>query len=435
MKAYDFQVPKLLEPRKIEPGLWEGPVPGISPVAKLEGCVSILQITGASLKHMRGELKEMEEFLKTSLQTKTNVPGSLANSYLMERLRQIKALSEAASFQGRALLNGKSGVLANITGEGLRFVRGSALVQSSASGGYPVAIERAAKPASMVGPEIVTSGILKKESMLVIAEGQQEVRYRLDQTEDPKSLVAGLQRALWSAGLEVSACLSVDGRLVLMHNRLGTAGNFKGMSLNTRILGVEPGVYTEAEPGTDIKGRIGMEQAIGEGGFLIGGPKSPRVAGLVLHYHGKIDHPGQIVGYAEVTQKGILVPLDSKGGRKERLSLPHVGPKTLSVGVANQSGFTALEEIKGSDETQRMDSLKLIKNAQEEINSLSDELKWKENTYVDLAIKLLKQGIEPQEAGKGLLELKADKATQMAQDLKNMLGNETMHFIGSDRTI
>ncbi|MDX2471687.1 MAG: hypothetical protein QNL04_14045 [SAR324 cluster bacterium] len=432
MKAYAFQVPKLLEPRRIEPGLWEGPVPGVSPVAKLEGCVSILQITGASLKHMRSELSEMEAFLKTSLENRTNVPGSLTNSYLVERLRQIKALSESASFQGRALLNGKSGVLANMTGEGLRFVRGSALVQSSNAGGYPVAIERAAKPASLVGPELVNTQTLSAESMLVIAQGQQEVRYRLSQTEDPKSLVAGLQRALWQAGLELSACLSVDGRLVLMHNRLGSGGNFKGMSLNTRILSNEPGEFSQADPGEDIKGRIGMEKALGDGGFLIGVPDSKRVAGLVLHYGGKIEHPGQIVGYADVAQKGILVPLDANDERKERLSIPAVNPKTLSVGVANQSGFTALEEIKGSSEIERMDSLKLVKNAQQELVDLSEELKWKENTYVDLAIKLLRQGIAPQEAGEELLELRADKATKMAQDLKNMLGSD-FHNIGQDR--
>ena len=161
-------------------------------------------------------------------------------------------------------------------------------------------------------------------------------------------------------------------------------------------------------------------------------PTQKRVAGLVLYYGGKIEHPGQIVGYADVTQKGILVPLDATDERKERLSIPAVNPKTLSVGVANQSGFTALEEIKGSSEIERMDSLKLVKNAQQELTDLSEELKWKENTYVDLAIKLLRQGIAPQEAGEELLELRADKATQMAQDLKNMLGSD-FHNIGKDR--
>jgi len=429
MRSYAFKVPPLKGKRTLGPEAnLERFTPGsheVTAVGRLEGQVSLLQVARSYLKRMQGNLGELEELLTASLYNPEAMPMSVVERLIKERLTQVKALSEAASFAGHALLNGKSGVWGETTGNGLSFVRGGAQVQSSQGQGFPVAVNRLAKPASLLGREPLSQEAIAQESLLVVAEGKQEVKFKVERQTNVQSLIEGLQMSLYKGGIDVSVYQARDGRLVLLHNRQGSRHRFLGMSLKTRLLSHQPGAMIPSQEGQDIQGSIGLEPAEGSGSFLIGSQGNPRTSGLVLHYDGKLEYPGQIVGYASITQKGGLVPLDAQCKRQERLSLPAVGPEVLSLGLGGPSGYPCLANLKGSSQQEKMDSLRLLNQALNELKILEDELRQKETQYVDLAIQLLQEGLQPKDAGDDIIAFSKDRAEEMAQQLKAMLSLES----------
>ncbi len=433
MKSFAFQVPPLKGNLRIQPETLDtqpAVTPGVSAVSQLEAKVSLLQIAKGSLKRMGVELSEMKTFIEESLEKGEPMPHSLVESFVSERILRIKGYSETASFLGQTLLNGGSGVWGQVKGEGLRFVRGSALAQSSEGQGYAVAIENAPKAANLLGREPATPESLRKESLIVLREGQQEVHYRVERGITLQGLIEGLQTSLWKGGIDVSVYLAADGRLAFLHNKLGRKPKFQGMSLKTRLVSHLPGSFVTSLVGEDVQGRIGGEVAQGEGGFLQGDIQG-RTSGLTLYYQGKLSHSGQVVGFVQVIQKGMLVPLDGANKTHERLSLPALTPQHLGIGVSNRSGFGSLEEIQVKTLLERLDALRILEAAQGELTQMSRELKQKEEAYVDLAIKLLQEGANPKEAGEELLSMGKEKAAQMAKELRYMLRPKDLG--GSDR--
>jgi hypothetical protein len=366
---------------------------------------------------------EIKEFLEkeTNRTNWARVPASVINNFLTDRLSCVKVTTEKASFQGRLLLNGSSGVLGTTTGENLRFIRGSARVLSSGESGYPVTIYQEPKPAILIGSSQMDAETLRYEKLITISSGSREVRYSIKDDETPERLISNLQKSLLDHGLDISVFRTNSNHLFLRHNQMGSRSTFQGMSYNTRMISEKPGDFKVAEPGEDISGTIGSETAHGDGGFLIGDKGNKKTEGLVLHFDGTIDYPGQVVGYVNVRQNGVLVPLDATESRMEILSIPSIRPWILAAGVSNSSGFTDLSVIRGNTEIECKDSIRMTIWSITYLDYLLDELKWKEKIYVDRAVDLLRSTIKPQSAGEEMLYLSKDKAKDMVTQLKSML--------------
>ena len=394
-----------------------------SVIGKLESSVSMLQIAKSSIEKSKGWLGEMKEFLEkeVSYGPISNLPETVINNFLADRLNQIKMTAEAASFQGKALLNGNSGVRGESTSDHLRFVKGSARVISSSEEGYPVAITREPRPAYLVGMEQMKPETLRDESMIIISEGSVEVKYRMQVDENPESLVRNLQQMLLNHGLDISVFRTSDDHLLFRHNQPGSTLRFKGLSYNTRLVSVIPSQYRYAFPGEDVAGTIASEPARGDGGFLIGQKGNRLTDGLILYFNGRINAPGEVVGMMKVTQNGIIVPLDSAHEKAEILSLPALIPSLHAVGVGNRSGFSDLSSIRGNDQMEKKDALKLIVWSMLDLGYLLDELKRKEDSYVERAMELLKDSFNSKPAGEEILYLSKEKAGEMAEQLKTMI--------------
>lgn len=394
-----------------------------SVIGKLENTVSMLQTARINIEKIKSWLVEMKEFLEKE-QSRTNwarVPASVINNFLSDRLTCIKVTAETVSFQGKLLLNGSSGVLGNTTGDNLRFIRGSAKVVTSPETGYPVIVYQVPKPAMLIGSGDLNPQILKHEKLLAFSSGSREVRYRIKEDETPEKLIVNLQKSLAEHGLDISVFRTKDNHLLFRHNQLGSRSTFQGMSYNTHIISEKPGEFKAAEPGVDISGTFGSENAHGDGGFLIGDKGNNKTDGLVVFFDGDINYSGQIVGYVQIKQNGVLVPLDSSESRMEILSIPSVKPMVLSAGVSNGSGFSDLSVIRGNTEFECRDSIRMILWSMTYLEYLLDELKWKEKIYVDRAVELLRSTIKPQSAGEEMLYLSKDKAKDMVNQLKSML--------------
>ncbi|MCP4752412.1 MAG: hypothetical protein GY866_16080 [Proteobacteria bacterium] len=392
-------------------------------IGKLESGVSMLQVAGIKFESVKGWLREMKEFLEGDGQRSSSggIPESVVNNFLTDRLAHIKMVAETTTFQGRVLLNGKSGVTGETTGENICFVRGSARVVSSEPPGYPLAVHRTPKRSFLKGFARIDKEILRKESIIALANDSREIRYRVRGDEAPETLVVNLQQCLSNHGLEIGVYLTGDGHLFFEHDRFGSKADFRGMSHHTKLISEIPGRFQEATPGCDIAGTIGSEPAHGDGGFLMGKKGNPRTDGLAVYYDGIIEYPGQIVGYVDATQNGIMVPLDVSGTKIEVLSLPCLRPKSMAVGVPNRSGFDNLASIRVNTDQERRDALKLIVWTATYLEYLREELRWKENVYVDRAVDLLRSTMSSRSDGKEILNFSKEKAKQMAEQLKAMM--------------
>ncbi len=392
-------------------------------IGKLESGVSKIQTAAVGVEKVKGMLSEMKRFLEEEgyRSFRAQIPVSVINNFLTDRLAHVKMTSETVSFRGQALLNGKSGVKGSVSGRNLRFIRGSARVQSSGKNGYPIAVYQAPRPSILAGAARLTAEEIRRESTIALADDSHEVRYRVRSDENPDSLVNNLQRYLVDNQFDISVYCTQDNHLFFRHNQLGSANSFRGMSNHSRLISDVPGKYKEAEPGADVMGTIGTEQAFGDGGFLIGNRGNPNTDGLVVYFDGMIETPGQIVGCVHVEQNGIRVPVDVSGEKVEILSIPSIQPEMLAIGVSNRSGFTSLKSIRANTVLECRDALKLIEWSMTYLDYLLEELKYNETNFVDRAVELLRTTMAPQSAGEEILYLSKDKARSMVDELKGML--------------
>lgn len=392
-------------------------------IGKLESSVSLIQTANLKIDKTKGLLQDMKRFLEEEgyRSFRAQIPVSVINNYLTDRLDQIKMTTEAAGFQNKSILNGKCGVRGETDSEKLSFVQGSARIVTSPAKGFPVTIFKAPKASILIGTGILSTDTLKREKMLAFADDMHEIRYQIGKDEDKDTLISNLQRYLLDNGFDINVYCTNDNHLIFRHNQLGSTRTFKGMSYQTNLISHVPGEFLTAEPGQDIEGNIAQEKANGKGGFLTGEKGNVHTDGLKVYFNGDIEQPGQIVGYVKVKQSGIKVPIDLAGKKVEILSIPSICPESMAVGVTNNSGFKNLGNIRANTVTECRDALKLIKWSIEYLEYLQDELTWSEKNYVNRAVELLRSTMSSNVAGSEILFLSKEKAKNMVVQLKGML--------------
>jgi hypothetical protein len=398
-------------------------------ISKLENCVSILQIARINIEKIKDQLSEMGNFLEKEIRffPATNIPVSVVNNYLTERVSNIKMISEATSFNGKALLNGNCGVKTVTKGKGLRFVKGSPYVASSDEGGYPVKILELPEYSGLIGTKAITAELLGNEELISISDDEKELNYRITKEETIESLIPNLQKRLHEKGFNISVYKTKNNFLYFKHNQLGDENVFKGTSLKTQLISKYPGQAITAMEGKNIVGKIGDEPTKGEGGFLTGLNTNKKTRGLTLYFDGtNTEQVNQIVGHVLVKQNGLLIPLDLEGRKAEILSLPSLTPELLATGIPNSSGFLNLKSVRVHSPEELKDSLLLIYRSIKELKSLNKDLVIKENYYVNLAVEMLRLTMKPKAAGVEVLSLSKEKASEMAEQLKGMLSPQLM---------
>ena len=393
-------------------------------IGQLETGVSLIQATQKNVEKISFWLQEIGNFIHdiNGSRTPATVPKSVINKYIGDRLALVEDLASNASFQGRKLLNGDCGIKAEVIGENLRFVRGSARVLSSQESGYAVAVYQAPKPSILTGHSQLMQNEIDREELIYLSDDIQEIKYKIKKDETAESLVKHLREFLLDQNLDIEVFRTGDNRLFFRHNQLGSKIRFRGMSYKTRIISSHPGQYEFSMPGVDIAGTIGSESAHGDGGFLVGDRNNKHTDGLVFFYDGAVDYPGQVVGHVHVKQNGITVPLEPSCKTVEMLSIPSIKPELLAVGLTTRSGFSDLASINTDNETEQKDALKMVLWSIVYLDYLSKELKQKENDYVNRTIQLLKGSMVNSSVREDEFYLSKEKAGAMVEQIKEMLG-------------
>ena len=394
-----------------------------SVISELEDNVSRLQTAAHGIDQMYDTLKDLADFLGTevSFKSNSNIPSSVINNFIDEKLTEVKSFCQQTTFSGKRLLNGESGVVGRTEGKGLQFVRGSALVKSSGEAGYEVQVTRVPTASLLMGAAKLDKEILKKEHHIIVKDQKKEVCYELKPDESIYSLLNNLQKKLNSNGLDINVFQSRNNYLILKHNEPGDHTRFTGMSQNTALLSKIPGEPERCIPGQNVAGYINRELAYGVGGYLVGSPGNYRTDGLILFFNGSEPQAGESTGRVFVRQNGIQIPLSVEDTEMDLISLPDISPENMSVGVSNTCGFMNLATIRSNNATENIESIKLIRYAMEDLKDLQTELKRKESFYVELAISLLKNPVNSKEAGIGVVSSSHEKANEMAEQIKLML--------------
>ena len=395
-------------------------------IGKLESTVSRIQIAQNVIGKLVDILDGMHSFMENQsiAVTKGIKSPDVINNFLKEQLDKIDDYVANSTFQGVGLLNGESGVTGRTTRHDLRFIKGSSRTRSIDIPGSPVTIYQAASAASLTGHLPLNEKLLKRESAIIIKDGQLQMRYQIKKGETPESLIYNLQGSLLNYGLDIKVAKTADHKLCLIHNQLGSEVNFFATGTNTDVISDFPGLLKQSIPGKDIVGRIGTEQASGKGGFLIGNRGNQYSDGVVLYFDGKIKFPGEIIGYVQIQQNGICVPLDPGEEKEEILSIPPLSPRQQAVGVSNGSTFCDLGSINVGTREQGRDAIKLILWAISDLKRLRQELQRKEDSFVNRTIEFLKGSVRPLEAGEEIMGFSKDKAGEMAGQLRLMLSHE-----------
>lgn len=394
-----------------------------SVIANLENRVTMIQIAKDNIEKIAAKLIELKKFLEQSDAdaSKMTVPPSVVNNYMTDRLAKIKEIAETARFQEQILLNGDCGVVGATSNGSLRFISGGEKVITSNQHGYPVTIFQDARPGTLLGNEVISEKALQKETLIALADGQHEMRYRVSDNEGPETIVENLQRSILKHGLNVRITKTRDNRLLFVHNQLGTNTELRGLSYKTKLLSSTPGIIKEATPGRDISGTIGLETAKGMGGFLMGHIGNRRTDGLLIYYDGTIKYPGEIVGYVRTIQQGVSVPVDLTGETMELLVIPPVFPENLAIGIGNSSGFNDLASIRGNTIQERQDALKLIQVSLEDLDTQLETIRWKEDKFVKRTINILQGTMIPKKAGEEILFDSTGEIHSMTEQLQEML--------------
>ncbi len=394
-----------------------------STIGRLESGVSLLQAAQLGIEKTKQWLQEIRQFLEQNDPGShtTNVPTSVVNRFIEDRLIMIENLVDTSKFQGRKVLDGSYGIKGKAEGGRLKFVRGSARVATSPDKGFPVQIYQPPKPPVLIGKNQVTQTEVDQEKLIALNDGSQDVRYRIRKDETPDSLVRNLKECLIEHHIDVDVFRTHDNRLFFRHNQLGSKNSFKGMSYKSRLISDIPGQYMSSAPGIDIAGMIGSESAHGDGGFLIGDKGNKQTDGLVVFYNGAVDFPGQVVGVVHTVQNGIAIPLNAAESAMEMLSLPSIDPNTLAAGVTNCSGYENLRSVRVMKDKERFDALKIVIWSIVYLQFLAKELKQKENEYVERTLDMLKGSTAPFVVSDDGLFLSKDKAEDMIGQINAML--------------
>ena len=394
-----------------------------SVINELENNVSRLQTADNGIDQIFDVLKGLIDFLDDEVlfEPKSNIPSSVINHFIDEKLREANSFCSQTTFSGKSLLNGESGVIGRTVGKGLHFVRGSALVKSSGEAGYNVQVTKVPTASIMMGAEKLDKDILHRERYIIVKDQKREVCYELKPNESIQSLLNNLQNKLNANGLDISVFQSRNNYLILRHNEPGDHTQFTGISRNTALLSKIPGEPEVSQPGQNVAGYINREPAHGVGGYLIGATGNYHTDGLILFFNGSVRQVGETTGKVFVQQNGIQVPLSVDRTEMDLISLPNICPENMSVGVSNACGFMNLSMIRSNNDMERAESIKLIQYALDDLKDLQSELKRKENFYVELAITLLKNPVNSKDAGIGVVSCSHEKAGEMVEQIKSML--------------
>jgi len=227
-------------------------------------------------------------------------------------------------------------------------------------------------------------------------------------------------------GLSVDLSLSDSGILEVAHKEYGSGYGFQFSSSTAGVLSKTAGELDVSDAGTDIKGTINGESALGDGQTLTGMEGTANVDGLQVRYlgqageNGTLPEGGAAVGRAYVSQNAMNFQVGGNHGQTVGISVESVGTRTLGNNIQNDSGFKSMAEIDVRNFQGAQDALLLVDNAITHLSSRRGDLGAFQKNTLESNLSNLRVAHENLTSSESILR-DVDMAAEMATFTKNQI--------------
>jgi flagellin len=317
-------------------------------------------------------------------------------------LTTIDRIANQAQFGQKKLLDGSRGASGVTTGDNLEFVDATLMSGDSRENGFEVKVTELATRANVAGTQALTNDVIKAGEALTVIENGKLASYTSNEDDTAATTIQNLKSEIGRKGLNVDVILNDQGMIEVYHKEFGSEFNFQVMSSTAGILGKEGGEINVANRGSDIKGTINGESAVGKGQILTGVEGAKCVDGLSVRYTGNADNrlvdmgcqvadlevtdttpekppievpeDGVAVGRVFVSQNSMKFQVGGNRGQTVGISVTSANPETLARGIVNQSGYKSLNDIDVRNFQGAQDALTLIDDAINSISSIRGDL-------------------------------------------------------------
>jgi flagellin len=415
-----------------------------------ETAVSLVQTTEANLGEISNLLTSIRQLAIHAANEGVNDEVMLQadQNEIRNALDTVNRISKQASFGNKRLLDGSNGASGFTTGEYLEFVNASLGSSDSSTHGFDVKINQVATQTSITGSASLTDEMVKSGEKLTIIENGRMASYTATEDDTVDTAVQNLRNEASRNGLDVNINV-LDGAITVNHNQYGSKYSFQVSSSSEGVLSSAGDQIESAMQGSDIKGTINGESAVGDGQVLTGIKGARCVDGVQIRYYGgekellesgcvvydrsteaveegevqEIPEDGMSVGRVFVNQKSLKFQVGANQSQTVGVSLPSTSSETLARGVLNKSGYRSLDEVNVTNFQGASDTLAMVDRAINEVTAIRGNLGAFQKNTLESNLSNLRVASENLISAESIIR-DVDMASEMAEFTKNQIKSQ-----------
>ncbi len=296
-------------------------------------------------------------------------------------ITMINRVALSTQYGNKILLDGSKSGNGVAIGKNLEFIAAGNMAQTSGAQGYEVTITQVSKRAQHVGTKQLNQVLIDAGEQLTISEGGRTLDFRTQEGHSVEQTLNELDSAIKGAGLNLELVRpdptttgnNVPQFIRLRHKEYGQHSFVVG-STTGGVLSQKGDNEEMIWNGTDVKGEINGESAIGRGQVLTGDPGAKTIEGVQMRYSGEKAPEGGFAGTLTLNQGALVFQTGGNADQTAGISLHSMRPTTLANGVQNNSGFVSLGDVNVLDTQKANDSLRMIDKAIEEVSAARGEM-------------------------------------------------------------
>lgn len=397
-----------------------------------ENAVSVVQTTEGSLNELNRLLISMRQLAIHASNEGVNDEIMLAadQQEIDNSVAAINRIAQQTQFGNKKLLDGSNGANGVATGNGLEFVQASTKTEGSGKDGFNVVVTQVADHSSVTGTAALTDELVNSGETLTIIEGGKSATYTTGADDTMETAMQNLASVVKQNGLKVNVDLTDGKQLRVEHKDYGSQATFQVSSTTAGVLSKAAGNIETATPGQDIVGTINGEAAKGNGQLLHGVAGSKNIDGMIVRYFGdagqeaEIPETGISVGNVFITQNSLNFQIGGNKGQTAGISLQDTSASSLAKGVANESGYSSLDDIDLTTFQGAQDSLGLIDRAIDDVSTIRAELGAFQKNSLESNLSNLRIANENLTAAESTIR-DVDMAQEMAKFTRNQILTES----------
>jgi len=335
-----------------------------------EVSMSVVQTAEGALAEVSNVLIEMRQLALAAANYGANDFSTLAalQSELNHALKSIDRISSNTQFGNKFLLDGSRGISGVASGEGLEYLGANVETKSSPVQGY--AVEVLSLPQRALFQAKLSDDQASNLQLSLEEKGGNLINVVHSQGDTAAAFAARLQRSIDSAEMHLDIGYDRESEQLLIQHR--DYGQDNGFTITTPELGLlKNGKHEQRFSGSDIKGRIHGEVAVGKATTLTGKAGNRNTDGLSVSYSGK--KTGN-VGSVSVLQNALIFQTGARPADQVKLAIDSTHTSHLSRGIENSSGFANLSDVSVFSSQEAADAIRLVDKAIVEVAGVRGEL-------------------------------------------------------------